>query len=499
MRPQRQLELILFAMLFVSFAYFHRTNPGWNVNSRLSLTFALVERHTAMIDAYWNTRDLYTEDAAFFEGHHYSDKIIGVSLLGVPAYWLVRNIGDAFDASLSTAAKRYWITTLSIALTGAFGAVLMFRLLLTMQGQFTPSTAGGSYAGPFIITVALFLGTMLFSYATLFMSYLPATTCFVAGMYVFERNGRALATTNRRPTRWFPAFACGLLCGFAVLCEYLFAVTTALYAAYVLMRTRNVRAAASYTLGAVIGLLPFVIYTLLLFGRPTIPYQYHVFADFRAGMSQGLMGASAPRLAPMVLLTFHPFRGLFVHSPMLLIGLFGAIAMLRTALTRNFAFFILATFITLLLYVSGYYMWWGGWSFSPRHLAPVLPLLAVGMLYAWHHRISRVLILLLAIPAIAVHLIVTATDPQVPEPRNDALLHHPSFVDGPYPNPFISQVLPAFSAGHTDPNFGTLVGLPAGLPSLIPLMGLWALAALFTAPRLKTISGTCESSRALVD
>ena len=59
--------------------------PRWWENSRLALTFAWVEHHTSQIDRYYKRADLETGDVAEYKGHYYSDKIIAVSMLGVPA------------------------------------------------------------------------------------------------------------------------------------------------------------------------------------------------------------------------------------------------------------------------------------------------------------------------------------------------------------------------------------------------------------------------------
>ncbi|MGI8905313.1 MAG: hypothetical protein ACR2IE_02350 [Candidatus Sumerlaeaceae bacterium] len=484
MRRQHSLELVLFLLLFISSAYFHRTNSGWNANSRLALTFALVERHTTQIDDYWNRPGTETWDAAVYKGHYYSDKIIGVSLLGVPAYVLTRAVEDLLDASLTTEQKRYWVTILAIALPGALSAVLLFRLLLLYQIRFA---GGETLTAPFLIAVSLHLGTLLFSYSTLFMSYLPAHAFFVAALYVFERwlarDGSRAARPNIAPV---VTFACGLLCGFAVLCEYLYAITGGLFALYVLIKSRRRRNYVFFVLGAVLGVSPFLVYTYTIFGRPAVPYQYHMVPGFRAAMAEGLMGATKPRFSVLVLLSFHPFRGLFVHSPMLLLGVAGALAMLRDRRLRPLSLLILSSVVVVFLYNSAYYMWWGGWSFSPRHLAPALPLFAIGMVYGWRYAAVRWLFPLLVVPAIALHLIVTATDPQVPEPRNDKFLRRPSLTKRPYPIPFTSQVLPAFRHRRTDPNGGTWVGLSRGWPSLLPLMGAWLASGLISFALLKS-------------
>src|ERR687886_2761089 len=71
--------LVVGLVLLGSYAYFYQ-GGGWNQNSRLDLTRALVERGTLQIDAYADN----TGDQAVFQGHTYSDKAPGQALTAVP-------------------------------------------------------------------------------------------------------------------------------------------------------------------------------------------------------------------------------------------------------------------------------------------------------------------------------------------------------------------------------------------------------------------------------
>jgi len=66
------VPLILFFFLWSSFSYFNHYVTGWNVNTRLALTYAIVEEKSFAIDSYHNTRTmpyLWTTDKAIFNGH----------------------------------------------------------------------------------------------------------------------------------------------------------------------------------------------------------------------------------------------------------------------------------------------------------------------------------------------------------------------------------------------------------------------------------------------
>ena len=76
-RPEVPLALLVFGV----YSYFYQAG-GWNQNSRFDLTRAIVEQGTLSIDAYEGN----TGDKAQREGHWFTDKAPGLSVLAVPAY-----------------------------------------------------------------------------------------------------------------------------------------------------------------------------------------------------------------------------------------------------------------------------------------------------------------------------------------------------------------------------------------------------------------------------
>src|SRR3954469_23802567 len=75
---QTRIAAVLGAALFSSYAYFYAAG-GWNQNSRFALIRAILERHTLQIDAY----QLHTGDRALWQGHYYTDKAPGASLVAL--------------------------------------------------------------------------------------------------------------------------------------------------------------------------------------------------------------------------------------------------------------------------------------------------------------------------------------------------------------------------------------------------------------------------------
>ena len=82
---ERRGAVAIFAAALILMGSLHSSNTSWNVNSRMGLVFAVVERGSFSIDGYDEEHEAFpTMDKAFYNGHHYSDKAIGVSLLGIP-------------------------------------------------------------------------------------------------------------------------------------------------------------------------------------------------------------------------------------------------------------------------------------------------------------------------------------------------------------------------------------------------------------------------------
>lgn len=471
---RRGTELLLFLLLWATFAYFHHSTAGWNVNSRLALTFALVERGTVRIDEYWNRPDLATEDVAVYGGHYYCDKIIGTSLLGVPSFCALRVVEIVRGSVFATPVRRYVVTVFSVGLLAAMSGVVLLRLLALLLRGSGRQAAGLPVGRPgpaVFIACATLLGTQLLFYATLFMSYLPAVFFILCALLLVES---WRAGDRASP----PVLACGILSGCAVLCEYTFALSAVLAGLYLAWQMRFAARSWLFWPGMLLPLLPFLVYTVVLFSRLALPYQYEMNADFREGMARGFLGTTTPRLAVLYLITLHPFRGLFAQAPFLLVALAGLWRMVQCQSTRGLGMVIGVAAAGYLLHNSSYYMWWGGWSFGPRHLVPLVPLLALCLPSVWSWRVMRYLLIMLACWSVGVHVIVNSVDPQMPDRLAMRMvdLWSPSF-EGRYPSVFPRYVWPLFTQGTVDVNAGMLLGL-RGPSSLLPLAAMWMAGAL---------------------
>jgi 4-amino-4-deoxy-L-arabinose transferase-like glycosyltransferase len=378
--------LLIFVLLAFMYGYYYQ-DPEANGNSRLGLIFAIVQEGRLTIDSYYDTAGTNTIDRALVNGHYYSDKAIGTSILGVlyyaPMYLLMKLTGHGLDLM----HLKYILTVLVIAIPSAFAGSLVYVLCETISGSRLRS---------YLATLAVALGTMVLPFSAIFFGHqLAGALLFISFFLIFNLK---VVPDLRQKSLYL--FLIGFLLGAAFLTEYTTAVIIlplALYYCYTLRERLSWRWIRSTilppVLGAFIPIVILMIYNTLAFGNPfTIGYE-HLGNQFQESMSQGFMGISWPRLEVLFYLTFHPAMGLFWQSPVLLMALVGFFFLWRDKRYRLEGIIVLMGFIAYLLINAGYYMWWGGYSFGPRHLIPMLLFLAIPLVLVPRRLIPLVIIL----------------------------------------------------------------------------------------------------------
>jgi hypothetical protein len=480
------LAAAIAALLFLTYAYFLAA-PSWNENSRFALTRSLVQRHSVDIDPYQHE----TGDRSSWQGHAYSDKAPGASLLAVPVYatyhLLLRAAHHPLPASAPAAGqgtrderilvnapfrRALYLCNLSTnALAGALLGGVFFLTLCHLSVAPRPA---------FAATLALAVGSLVFPYATMFYGHVLAAA-FLFGAFHLLGPG----ASSRR------LVAAGALAGLAVLTEFPTAPAALLLVAYGVWCGRRWRTAGWIAIGAAVPLALLAAYQLAAFGSVwRSGYAAVSRPEFAEGMSHGLLGIGLPRPAALAALLFGRARGLLYTAPVLLLGFVGLGRRLAGAPRGQRAQVLIAASIVLyfLLLDAGYYMWWGGSAFGPRHVIPCLPFLCLGIPFALLRARGLVLGVLL-VPSIANQLAATAVEPSAPMVRD-------ILADYLYPHLLRGDV-PLFPGAS---NFGALLHLH-GPASLLPLLALWAVALFMLVPLLPPTAppGKIASSERPVD
>ena len=463
--------LLVFALLLFVSAYFYQ-DPGWNGNSRLGLTFAIVQEGRFTIDSFHETSKLATGDKSFYNGHYYSDKAIGSSLFGALVYWPLFWLNKLLQWQLRMWAVKYILTVVAIALPSALAGSLVYVAAMFIKPQ-------RFYA--YTVAIAVTLGTMWFPFTVVFFGHaLAAALLFCAFFMIFRLRWRPVAYQP-----WYRLLI-GLVLGLALITEYttaLIVVPLVVYYFYVvwnISRLRNLRSIVLPALGGIMPLAALALYNTQVFGSPwSLGYEHLDNAYFSKSMGQGLMGVHLPRLDVLFYLTLHPAQGIFWQSPVLLLSLVGLAFMLVKSRYRAEGLIALVGFVGYLLMNSGYYMWWGGWSFGPRHVVPLLPFLALPLLFVPKRLFP--LVVALTLVSAAQMLIVAASAVQVPD---DVLakLSQVGYFDY---STIYSSCIPQLLEGGWAWNIGQNgLGLQA-VASLLPLFAVViAASAYFYLPQL---------------
>ena len=490
--PKLSRAALLGITFLVSYAYFYQ-GGGWNQNTRFDLVRAIVERQTLQIDVYQGN----TGDKAVMDGHYYSDKAPGASLVAVPAVAAVRAIlsvsgWDVFSPEV-IAGLSYVATFAAAGIPAALAALCVF---------WSARRAGCDDHAAALAAVICALGTPLFAYATLLYGHALAAGCsmlaFIAAWQVERASGRAAV-------RW--CAVTGAAAGWAVITEFPSSIPSAMTVAVAWVSLRRGDHAWRSTLalggGLSIGALVLLTYNWLAFGS-----LFHIgYTSEQAGfdaMKTGIFGVNWPNPRILLSLLFGPYRGLLPLAPVLIVAPIGLWLWMRDRRTRVFGTLAVSIAGYYFLMTSGYAYWDGGWSYGSRHLGPALPFLCVAIAPAWQAagRIGRMAILMLALVGIGESLVAVATTPQPPggaaapaSPMRDQLW--PAFLSGDFPIGWQSVLernapseplseLERRGVPRASWNLGQKIGL-RGHASLVPLVLVWVVATLmwFRAPRVR--------------
>jgi hypothetical protein len=348
----------LFAISFVAYAWFFG-GGGWNQNANFDLTRAIVERGTFAIDAYRDN----TYDVSFHGNHVYANKAPGLSLLACVPYGIVyaleRAMGIDVDSFAATTINMYLCTVAVCALSGALLVALVFL--------YARRRVGASRSAALAVALIVAFGTYVFAYSTVFFAHVPAALLLFWSFSSMDK----------------PWLSAGLGGG-AVLCNYTsFPALTVIVLAGIFLSGAAMRMRAA--LGYLLGGLPFAIvllaYQAICFGSP-----FRTAVEATSGVFQtrgALFGVfGTPSLDALIGITISRHRGLFFLSPVLVFAFAGTVVMLRRRTMGRELAVVAGVFLAFLLVNISFNNWEGGSAIGPRYMLPVVPFLAVPMLFA---------------------------------------------------------------------------------------------------------------------
>jgi 4-amino-4-deoxy-L-arabinose transferase-like glycosyltransferase len=278
------------------------------------------------------------------DGHLYSRKGLGTTLVAVPFYWSALhspNLGNVQTAMLTNA--------LVTALSGVL--VYMFLRRLGYGDGVSLGTA-----------LAFGLATMAWPYARYLFSESLAGLALIFSAYSLLRY------RDRRESVSLLLAGTGL--GVALLARLNNAIV-----------------------GVFLGLLLLVylwgqherdwrswVKPLILFGLPVVAALviagWYNWLRFGSPLTTGYLPEerfATPFFAGFYGLTFSPGKGLFWYNPILLAALVGWPAFFRRLRQRAEALLVAAVVLSSIAFYASWFLWWAGHSWGPRFLVAALP------------------------------------------------------------------------------------------------------------------------------
>lgn len=418
----------LIVFLFLAWwVHFWPTFHAANEAIRLYFVQAVVDHGTPVIDEPMKRYRQKNSDRAEFEGESYMDKAPGLSYLAMPVYWVATRVLDMSTEFPDLPKLMHLLLLFGVVIPAVFGAWCVRRLVLAETHNDTAAwfaAIGTAIATPYAL------------YGTLFFGHTPAAACAIASVWASRRN----------------VYVAGAFAGGMVFIDTATCVLATAIGIWVGVRNRSFRNVLEFGVGGLPFIAAQLAYNTWLFGEPHhFAYSYKASADLKAIHDKGLFGFDIPRWDALWGLTFGGMRGLFFHSPVLLLALLGGRKAVGLLLICAAHFLWIACFVD----------WPAGASYGPRHLVPIVPLLMVcaGQAVARILGLRWVSAPLLVFSA-ALTLAVIATFPYAP---------------GAFDIPLVQQGLPMFVERHFSPNVMGLEGVAA---LVFPLLALVALAAL---------------------
>tara|TARA_R110002096_G_scaffold77896_1_gene183145 strand:- start:59080 stop:60471 length:1392 start_codon:yes stop_codon:yes gene_type:complete len=384
-----------------------------------------------------------TVDMSPSKGHLYSNKAPGSSMLAVPAYFALKAAKGLTDGE-PTLAEMTWAFRFA---TGIIPTLLCLTLLWKFLRRFAPAPKTRR-----LLLLSYALGTMAFTYSSLFIAHQLAAVCIVSAYIV-----ATWVLEEGLDRRWL--WAVGLLAGCAPLVDYQAAfagVPLAVFLIYHLaIKDRTQVAGLAFAIGGAIAPIALLLYYhAAAFGGP-FRTGYEASESFAHFHQQGFLGMDKLRLEALAGSTISADNGLLIFCPMLLLAIPGWFLMAKRGRWWHFGI-TLSVAVIYLAFISSINFWRGGWQLGPRYITAMLPFLLVpiGVAVTWAERrwVARGIVVGLIGVGVVVYAVSNAIFPHFPEK---------------FANPLYELVFRLIGDGHAAYNAGWLVGF-RGFASLVP-------------------------------
>lgn len=301
--------------------------------------------HSAVINGTFNIGQ-GPWDASFYNGKYYSNKPPGFAFILMPPYQFYTWLSG--EQSLASA---FFFAKCSNIVFSSLSAVLVFLFL---------STFGLTSRSIFFGLIAVILGTIFPAYICLSTSIPLSVLLFLISIFFFH----LYYLKNDRDLFWGISLFASI---YAVIVDY--GNGFLLLPLFIMLLKSQRMRHIFYFIVSTLPLILLAYYNYRAFDNPfTLSYSYYrplSFVKFE-GVSQSLSLDGIPKGLYGLLLS--PERGLFLISPVTLIGIAALLQILKDK--KEDLITIAATAFTGIFFISAYALWHGGHSVGYRHIIP---------------------------------------------------------------------------------------------------------------------------------
>jgi hypothetical protein len=373
----KKTEWKIFLLLFFTYIIFSQYTGG-NEKSLIDLTFSVGYHNNLTIDNYHNSSfPTKTFDKAYYYGHYYSDKAIGLPIIGSLIIKIIK-IFIPMDPILNQDWKVFYIIVLILigftsSLFTAFTSILIFRISLSFLKKKNLSI---------LLAITYGYSSLVIYNAINYKTHAMATFfTFLSFYLIYIPNNNNKISLKR-------AFFSGLSAGIAIITEYP-AIIIIFFCIIYLFRKFKIKQ-------ILIFIIPLVFIFLIQFLYNYLIY-YHFFILNYSNLSSiwksdGLKKIIICNLKVkyiihnIIQLLFFPFKGIFIYFPLLFYSIIGFYKM-RKKYKREI-YLILTIFISILFWNASRCIWWCNEGLMCRRFLIFIPFLMIPIIISVKKKVS---------------------------------------------------------------------------------------------------------------
>lgn len=360
MFDRRAIPIVL-GLVLLSLAWISTEVTVPNERSRIYLAVSLIDHQSVSIDEAIE-RFGSVPDRAGRDGHSYTDKAPGSSVVAAVVYGLSRLVTESEDWTIEALLLLMrFALMIPLTVVGFFILRHLLRQLECDEAVVDLASFGWLVASP-----VLHYGQAFYGHQIVAVCLLGAVAC--------------LLHPDRR--RWHLA-AAGACAGVAGLTEYQAAIPCVLLALWVLTgpsRKRPLDLAVFFGAAAPFAIALFAYHTVAFGGPLELSYHHLANPAYDELHSQGIGGVLWPTREAVWGGFFSLHRGLFTAAPIFAFALIGFGPMARQT-GRRPALFIGLIVVFFAFFIASSNNWEAGWSYGPRLLVSVLAVAAIPMAF----------------------------------------------------------------------------------------------------------------------